>query len=83
MKNIHPATIIGVQYRRVISKKFLEELFQEFPTIVLFPATFAVAFQAVANKIRVTFADEKDTHYWYSHFTPKQTRLFPGYQIVF
>lgn len=74
MKNIHPATIIGYNIG-ALSLKILGGAVSGISTIVLFPATFAVAFQAVANKIRVTFADEKDTHYWYSHFTPSR----PGY----
>ena len=74
MKNIHPSTIIGYNIG-VLSLKILGGAVSGISTIVFFPATFAIAFQSVANKYRVTFVDEDDTHYWYSHFTPSR----PGY----
>lgn len=74
MKNIHPSTIIGYNIG-VLSLKIFGGAVSGISTIVFFPATFAIAFQAVANKYRVTFVDEDDTHYWYSHFTPSR----PGY----
>lgn len=74
LENIHPTTSILYQLGTT-SLSVIGLVFSGTASVLLFPATFAVAVQKFVNNYRVTFVDKKDTHLWYEHITLSR----PGY----
>ncbi|WP_299521858.1 Ig-like domain-containing protein [uncultured Methanobrevibacter sp.] len=74
LKNIQPTIKLSYTIGNIVLK-IIGGSIGGAASVIIFPATFAILFQQGANTYRTTYVDEKDTHYWYSHFSASK----PGY----